>query len=335
MWAAILFAALLGVWLGVETALDFFDPAGMTDDGDLPEKLRTWNLRLHSNLFGNYDIAPSVRLRGEAWPVAKPAGETRVLCLGSSSTYGAGLPPEDAYPALLAARLGAGYRVGNAGWGGYNSFQLSIYLRHVLLRLQPDFVVFYYGGNERFGADTVAYWRHATHLLAGYLAPTPDHAEMALRYGTTSPAVMGIIDRLHGLRLYGLLRDRLIAGRRQARFVAQPADALDSAAVLSEMVGAVTRTGAQMILVPEIAVERGIANEKYAALMAKRAVRREDVEYLNVADRLLDPANFIDTVHLNRDGAALLAGLIAQAITGAASPLPLASTTVRSYGPAP
>lgn len=306
--------ALLALWGAIEVGLDVRDPAGVAVEDNLSEKLRTWNLYGHTNLLGNHDRAATARLRDQAWPLAKSPTEKRVICLGSSSTFGAGLDAGDAYPAALQRALGEPWRVGNAGWGGYNSFQLGIYLRQVLLRLSPDLVIFYYGGNERYGADTVGYWRHATALLHGYDAPTPDHAEKALRYGTTHPLAMTVVDTLQGLRLYRRLRGLVASGRRQTRFASQPSDRLDSATVLDEMLDAATRAGARVLLVPEVSVELGVVNADYAALMARAASERDGVTYLNVADKLLDPVNFIDTTHLNAGGAARLGALLAPVV---------------------
>ncbi|MDP8224655.1 MAG: GDSL-type esterase/lipase family protein [Candidatus Lernaella stagnicola] len=305
--ALVLTVALL-VWFTIEAALDHFDPAGRIDNGDLPDKLRTWNLREHTNLFRIFDEATSIALRGESWPIAKPPGERRVLCLGSSSTYGAGLSAEQAYPARLEARLGTGFQVGNAGWGGYNSFQLSIYLRQVLLRTQPDFLVFYYGGNEQFGADTIAYWRYATGLLEGFEG-TPDEAEMALRYGTTNRAAIAVIDRLHRSRLYIHLRDAVV-GARRARFEPSEADRLDSAVVLQKIVDAAESAGARVILIPEVEVGRGLVNRAYDRLMFDAAMDSQAV-YFYIPEGIREPENFIDTVHFNQKGADRLAELVA------------------------
>ncbi len=140
---ATVLVALAAFWLVIESALDVAYPAYQDDSSTLPERVRTWNLAEHTNLFGNYDDAEVVNLRGGPMSMEKPAGVKRVLCLGSSSTWGPGLEPEQTYPQRLGRILGPRYEVGNAGWSGYNSFQLAIYLEQVLLRLQPDLVIFY------------------------------------------------------------------------------------------------------------------------------------------------------------------------------------------------
>jgi lysophospholipase L1-like esterase len=316
--AAVALAVVLGGWLAVEVGLDLADPAGRGGRSDLPEKLRTWNLREHTNLFGNHDLHSRIELRGGSWVVEKPAGVRRVICLGSSSTYGAGLTAQEAYPAQLGRLLGDGRQVGNAGWGGYNSLQLNIFLRQVLLRAEPDAVVFYYGGNERFGGDTVAYWRHAKELLVGADRWSPDRREQALAHGTADSTALALVDVLGGSRLYAWLRDRIAGGRRAAVFVAHQGDALDSAVILEQMTTAAVAQGVTVLLAPEVSVEVGLVNPEYAALMAQVAARTAGVEYVNVAPELAAPENFLDTVHFSAHGARVLAEHVAAALAGKA-----------------
>ena len=47
----------------------------------------------------------SLGMREVEFPTARPAEQTRVLCLGDSITFGYGLPYESAWPKLLEARL--------------------------------------------------------------------------------------------------------------------------------------------------------------------------------------------------------------------------------------
>ena len=59
-----------------------------------------------------------------AQPAAKTAGRPRVVALGDSLTAGLGLPPGEAYPALLQQRIdkeGLNYEVVNAGVSGDTS----------------------------------------------------------------------------------------------------------------------------------------------------------------------------------------------------------------------
>jgi acyl-CoA thioesterase-1 len=79
-----------------------------------------------------------------------PAGERVLVALGDSLTAGLGVAPDEAYPALLAARLrreGYGYRVVNAGVSGDTS---AGGLRRVdwVLKTRPDVVIVALGAND-------------------------------------------------------------------------------------------------------------------------------------------------------------------------------------------
>ena len=78
------------------------------------------------------------------------AAERVIAVLGDSLTAGLGVAPDEAYPALLEARLrreGYDYRVVNAGVSGDTS---SGGLRRVdwVLRLQPEVVIVALGAND-------------------------------------------------------------------------------------------------------------------------------------------------------------------------------------------
>ena len=83
-------------------------------------------------------------------PVASAQGERVIVAFGDSLTAGYGVAPEEAYPALLAARLrGEGYRyqVVNAGVSGDTT---AGGLRRVdwALRARPEIVLLELGAND-------------------------------------------------------------------------------------------------------------------------------------------------------------------------------------------
>jgi acyl-CoA thioesterase-1 len=90
---------------------------------------------------------------------APPAAAERVIvALGDSLTAGLGVEPEEAYPALLQARLraaGLPYRVINAGVSGDTSAGA---LRRIdwVLRSRPDVVIVALGGNDGLRGHPVA-----------------------------------------------------------------------------------------------------------------------------------------------------------------------------------
>jgi acyl-CoA thioesterase-1 len=86
------------------------------------------------------------------------AADRVIAVLGDSLTAGLGVTPDEAYPALLEARLkreGYDYRVINAGVSGDTS---SGGLRRLdwVLRLQPDVVIVALGANDGLRGQPVA-----------------------------------------------------------------------------------------------------------------------------------------------------------------------------------
>jgi lysophospholipase L1-like esterase len=103
----------------------------------------------------------SLGLRGEEFPIAKPPGEFRILCLGGSTTAGEEVREAETYPAQLEAMLrahnpGRTIRVINGGIPAYDLpeslrlFELNQY------RFDADVVTVYHGINDLYahrGAD--------------------------------------------------------------------------------------------------------------------------------------------------------------------------------------
>ena len=84
---------------------------------------------------------------------AKQPHQFRILSLGESTTFGAGVENDDTYAARLQARLNQDdpterFNVINAGVSGYTSFQSLVYLQRDGLKLAPDMVLFYHELND-------------------------------------------------------------------------------------------------------------------------------------------------------------------------------------------
>lgn len=72
---------------------------------------------------------------------ARPAGVVRVVTLGDSQTFGAGLRPDESYSAMAEAELGEGWEVLNAGISGYRSLNVLRLLKLRIQAFRPDAVV--------------------------------------------------------------------------------------------------------------------------------------------------------------------------------------------------
>jgi len=139
-----------------------------------------WHLDMHADIFGGLKDQETIfdspdRGRIEAYShefsIDKPAGTKRIVCLGSSSTVGTGSSDliKKAYPRCLERFLHsagcADYEVFNAGIGGLDLVALHIYLKEIVLGIDPDIVILYFGGN---GAQlsSVNFYSKALRLVA-------------------------------------------------------------------------------------------------------------------------------------------------------------------------
>ncbi|MDT8391022.1 MAG: GDSL-type esterase/lipase family protein [Lentisphaeria bacterium] len=115
-------------------------------------------------------LVPNKRLPDDSWPffgvisneqslredheipLAKPVGETRILFLGDSCTFGYGVPHHAAFVQVAEAALQdispGPVECINAGVPGYTLFQGYRYLGTEGLRYQPDLVVLNFGWND-------------------------------------------------------------------------------------------------------------------------------------------------------------------------------------------
>jgi lysophospholipase L1-like esterase len=139
----------------------------MRGDPDLFWRLQpnTPDLQIHhkSNLW--IDTATnSLGLRDDEVVQPKPAGATRIVCLGDSCTYGSGVARRDTFPEQLQRELGVD--VVDAGVPGYTSFQAVSWLERDGWALQPDILVFTLGFNDARSWDDLTDEEHLEKLRA-------------------------------------------------------------------------------------------------------------------------------------------------------------------------
>jgi len=95
----------------------------------------------------------SLGYRGPEFTVEKPAGETRVVCVGGSTTFGTALADQDSYPRRLESRLRTRFpqrnpSVVNAGVPGFTSAETLVNVALRILDLEPDYLVVLDNVNE-------------------------------------------------------------------------------------------------------------------------------------------------------------------------------------------
>jgi lysophospholipase L1-like esterase len=282
-----------------------------------------WILGEHTNLFGQYDDAVLFRIQNYTATQRKKLWPKRLVCLGSSSTYGAGLADRtQAFPGVLD-RLLPEVEVINAGFGGYNAYQLSIYLEEVLLRLNPDVVVFYYGGNEGYGASAKTFYPRAKQIVAAMRArgiTERNELENAVRHGTASAAALWFFGQLDRSKAFLWWRDRVVSARIVGGMIDNPLTPNDprletkptATEILATMAELTRQAGGTMVLVPELSSELRIAAPFVWEPMQRLCGADEAlcVNPLAAPPGLDSPEQFIDTSHLTVEGHERLAETI-------------------------
>lgn len=131
--------------------------------------------------------------RGDDFPLEKPVGEFRIVCLGGSTTYTTSVGNDhEAYPQLVEKFLRAGghedVRVINAGSPAWSTYESMINFQFRVLELDPDMIIVYHAVNDihtRVVWPTTAYRgdnsgrRQA--VVGGTTTPSPWEYSTALR----------------------------------------------------------------------------------------------------------------------------------------------------------
>lgn len=114
--------------------------------------------------------------RGPETTLAKPSGVVRVVALGDSFTFGAGVPDDSTWPAALGRELGPASEVLNLGVMAYDTSDEVALLEAQGLALEPDLVVVAFHVNDAGGGGQLQAlgdarraglpaWRRASRLL--------------------------------------------------------------------------------------------------------------------------------------------------------------------------
>ncbi len=148
---------------------------------------RFWKLRPNieindpENSYWQGTVSNSLGFRSPEFTLEKPAGTTRIVCFGDSSTFGIGARMEDTWPFQLDEQLNSSFefattdnsrrrnasprfQVINAGVPGYTSHQGLQHVRQEIDRLQPDIVFASYANNDFWTWDNTTDADHADRL---------------------------------------------------------------------------------------------------------------------------------------------------------------------------
>ena len=90
----------------------------------------------------------SMGFRGDEFPIAKPAGEFRILTFGGSTSHAGNYPEKMQRLLSENLRFGRGIRVINAAVPTWNTTQSLIQLVTRAIHLSPDMIVVYHAIND-------------------------------------------------------------------------------------------------------------------------------------------------------------------------------------------
>ncbi len=136
----------------------------------------------------------SLGYRGDEIDMPKPAGRTRIVCLGGSTTYTTELDDYRlSYPYLLEQELKRrGYKnvdVVNSGAGAWTSLESLVNFELRVLELDPDIIIVYHGVNDILGRFV---WPHEAYTSdnSGAAAPVLMFMPSILEYSSLLRYVM-------------------------------------------------------------------------------------------------------------------------------------------------
>jgi lysophospholipase L1-like esterase len=273
-------------------------------------------------------------LRGPAVEGGRRAGVVRVLCVGGSTTYGAGLGAERAYPARLQAHLDAAapaglrFEVLNGGVPGYTSIDSLVNLELRLLALEPDVVLVYHAINDARLVQARGYRPDYSHIRGPWRDPR-DQVSPLGRWLVVRWRTWAWVSELAGWGFSAMSLENLVfvEGFQERLMPPEPevnhAGVADFVRNLRNIVAVSRAAGAQVGLMtfatrrsegdPDVALQRCVdaLNAGIVALATERDVPLFDVRAAIGGRWEL----FSDYVHCTPEGCDLQARAIAEAAT--------------------
>jgi lysophospholipase L1-like esterase len=174
------------------------------DDPVLPHRPMPGSVAEGRSVTDEFDfryVHNALGLRGPEVAVPKPTGAYRILVLGDSFTYGAGVDVEDTFAAVLERQLaarGPGHprvEVVNAGIPRFFPEAQRLFLEHYGLPLEPDLVVVGFVANDVID----------THVGLEGIEVLPD-GRLVSSYGarllaTLGPGLLALYEHWHTFRI--------------------------------------------------------------------------------------------------------------------------------------
>lgn len=285
-----------------------------------------WNLEEHTNLLKNKEGKEILEVAGSRYTIEKRPGVYRIVCLGSSSTQGYF---EHNYPffleGILQERTSVDVEVINGGIGGAPFYMLKVYLEEVLLLMDPDLVIIYFGNNKDFKVARLYYARLKEEMAEAPLIRSNEEMWAAMRLRWSSPWMIKGLLALAELRSFSgcmLMMENLrnCIWPEQGFRIDDKSITGDLNRTPAEIVQLCVGRGKKVVLIPEVTVKdikkgRGTEHDYYEIFqeLAERWAGR-GVYFKTVLDAFIPEIAFsyiIDEMHMNDQGYTFLADQIA------------------------
>jgi hypothetical protein len=140
--ASFLAALVAGEWSLRRYDPDYLFRLHADESSNIYSEVYGWQLRpgFHGHDLGELATISTKGTRGAEHSYNRPPGRTRVVMLGDSIGYGAGVKDEETFSALLETRTGR-FDVVNLSVGGYGTDQELIQFEREGVRYHPDVVI--------------------------------------------------------------------------------------------------------------------------------------------------------------------------------------------------
>ncbi len=299
-----------------------------------------WDFEERTDLFGGPKKEETLVIRDYEYSVRKPEGNKRIVCLGSSSTWGVGcIEPNNQYPVQLERRLrgetGDNVEVINAGIiPGAPFTMLLIYLEGVLVNLDPDLVVVYFGDNHDISGLLEYYESLKCIVKDNPYINTNEKMWAAMQLRIRNPILVDgfrALSRFRSFVAVNLLTQGIkssIAGSAETDPFA--ARRTDIASTVERLVRVCLDNGIKVMLIPEVTLVDvsaenrshayyNIFEDQYLENSGKGVYYLDLLDYFKDVIKNLPPheektAVLVDEMHLSDYGYSLLAGKIADSI---------------------
>ena len=286
----------------------------------LDVKVRRADLVAHiareSNYIFNHNEEQSfVDSCGRSFSQEKPKGTKRIVCLGSSSTHGHGAGLK-AYPVRLEELLQQSpqpIEVINAGQGGARLYGLYVYLREVLLGLDPDIVIVYFGYNGDPQSD--AYYLEEARNVTKSI-PSIDNMEdleIAMNFRYRSKSLLNLYRALFSSRVFSALTYGLqsVFSQYRGETVDEEAAAAHKRETVRKLAELCESHGITVVFVPEVIM---YDNGEYMGYFRDIEERESGVYYFQ-PQRAGLIEHLEDSIHCNEAGYLNLARQIVRFLT--------------------